>query len=164
MDDLTSIEELERCIREADVFLLFLTAGYISSANCRRELLEATRRKVPMLQPVARHAAPNRLGTSDPSIRPGASSHFLAQVPMVVLRESDPQHGAITLKALQAEAEALKDEGIADAAQMRAVNRLLYDLWKREQPQWQAKGTDVTSEMVSIREGGTVRFMISRRW
>ena len=61
-----TVEDLEQHTRACDVFLLFLTAGYLTSANCRRELLEATRRKLPM----------------------------------IILRESDPQHGGCSLTEL----------------------------------------------------------------
>ena len=57
-----AVEDLEQHTRAADVFLLFLTSGYLTSANCRRELLEATRRKLPTI--ILRESDPQHGGCS----------------------------------------------------------------------------------------------------
>ena len=49
VDNLTDISNLEKHILETDLILIFCTRDYITSANCRREILEASRLTKPML-------------------------------------------------------------------------------------------------------------------
>ena len=49
VDNLTSIAELERYVAQSDLVLVFLTKGYVSSRNCRRELLAAAKAAKPLL-------------------------------------------------------------------------------------------------------------------
>ena len=73
VDSLQDIAKLEAHIAESDVVLIMLTQGYMSSANCLRELRESVR----------------------------------LQKPMIVLRETDANHGAVSLLALKEEVELL---------------------------------------------------------
>ena len=63
------------------VVLVMLTQGYMSSWNCRRELVEALR----------------------------------VEKKILVLRETDPNHGAITLSALKEEVEVLPEQSDRNA-------------------------------------------------
>ena len=49
VDNLTDIANLEKHIEDSELILIFATRDYISSANCRREILEASRLTKPML-------------------------------------------------------------------------------------------------------------------
>ena len=49
VDDLTDIALLEEYIASSDVLLVFLTRDYISSKNCRRELVAAMHQDLPLL-------------------------------------------------------------------------------------------------------------------
>ena len=64
--------QVEKHIQESDVILIVVTRDYLSSANCRRELVESVRSK-------------RRI---------------------VLLLETDEQHGANTVQQLRAEVEA----------------------------------------------------------
>ena len=49
VDDLTDIALLEEYIASSDVLLVFLTRDYISSKNCRRELVAAMHQDLPIV-------------------------------------------------------------------------------------------------------------------
>jgi len=49
VDNLRDITELEPAVDGSDLVLVILTAGYLSSVNCRRELLRAIERDKPLL-------------------------------------------------------------------------------------------------------------------
>lgn len=83
VDSLQDLAMLEAHVRDSDVVLILLTADYLSSRNCRRELTEAVR----------------------------------LSKPIVVVRETDPNHGLVTLAALREEAETLPICEDRDAAQ-----------------------------------------------
>lgn len=83
VDDLENISDLEQYVDRSTVVCIFLTDGYISSANCRRELKQAVQR----------------------------------DKQLVVLLETDSNHGATTLPKLQAELSELRDESEREACQ-----------------------------------------------
>ena len=49
VDDLGHLGELERHVSRADLFVVIVTEGYLSSFNCRRELIAAQAEGKPML-------------------------------------------------------------------------------------------------------------------
>ena len=100
VDSLEDIELLEAHVRESDMVLVMLTQGYISSANCRRELVEAIRQK-------------KRL---------------------ILLQETDANHGALKLEALVKEVELLPllADRDAGAVLVRMVEAGAMLEWHRE--------------------------------
>ena len=100
VDSLEDIELLEAHVRESDMVLVMLTQGYISSANCRRELVEAIRQK-------------KRL---------------------ILLQETDDNHGALKLEALVKEVELLPLQADRDAGAVlvRMVEAGAMLEWHRE--------------------------------
>ena len=49
VDDLDDISRLEEHVEQSDAILIFLTKGYIKSANCRRELVASLRLGKPLI-------------------------------------------------------------------------------------------------------------------
>jgi hypothetical protein len=62
VDNMDNVGELEACVADATVFLIFLSKGYFQSANCRRELYSALSCDKPIV--TIREAAEDKGGAS----------------------------------------------------------------------------------------------------
>ena len=91
VNDLRNIQELELMVESSTVFAIFLTHGYISSVNCRRELTAA----------------------------------YVANKRIVVILESEPQKGAVTLPSLQSELLICEQAQRLGKEERKAVSALL---------------------------------------
>ena len=116
VDNLTDISMLEQHIGESDMVLVMLTAGYIGSANCRRELREALRRRKPI----------------------------------VLVRESDTNHGALTLGAFREEVRMLpvKEDRVAAEALVALLEGGTALEWHREKHLKHATLAMITQRLV----------------
>lgn len=67
VDDLESMDAIEKHVAASDVVVVFVTANYLRSPNCRRELVEALRRKKPLVLLV--DCDPEKGGTTPVQLR-----------------------------------------------------------------------------------------------
>lgn len=119
---------LEEHVRNADVMLIVLTQGYISSYNCRRELVEALRMKKRILV----------LCETDPNHGAVSTEALVEEVAMLAMRE-DREAGEV-LTQIVASAEALE--------QGEALE------WHRESHLKRAVLARIVQCVVSIQTGG----------
>ena len=106
VDNLDDIGKLEHYIEASDVIVVLLTRDYLSSKNCRRELLET----------------------------------FRIEKPLLLIVETDPGKGAVSLASLEAEVAMLAKRK-TPPAELAAAQRLvdmyrngIFVEWLREKP------------------------------